>query len=156
MCNIFNNLDTLLKMGIHLRPSMTQDKDFVLNLSKETMKGFVQDTWEDTCAQEEYFDKLAFHEENTYIIYDEKQLLGRISLLVRDEDIFIDGIHLAEQGRGKGIGTYLLSTVITEAKKENKSISLKVLKNNPANKLYSKLGFKIEEETLERYTMKCA
>jgi len=154
MQQIFNNLDDLIQKGIYLRPCKSNDVDYILNLSKETMHNVVQATWPEPSKQDAYFKALEFNEKNTYIIHDKEQNLGRISLDIDENNIYINGIHLSRSGQGKGIGSFLLNTVVKQAKKDNKSVSLRVLKTNPAANLYQKLGFKIQEETPERYKMK--
>jgi ribosomal protein S18 acetylase RimI-like enzyme len=46
--------------------------------------------------------------------------------------------------QGKGLGTYLIDLVEKETKKHKlRKIRLKVFKDNPAKKLYLRLGYKL-------------
>ena len=55
-------------------------------------------------------------------------------------------ILLSPTVQGKGIGTHLIANLIGEAKSSGASLSLSVLKQNPALKLYLRLGFVITGE----------
>lgn len=56
--------------------------------------------------------------------------------------------------RGHGIGTYLLQTLLGEAKEQGyRGISLSVQKDNPAHHLYQRVGFEIHEERDTDYLM---
>ena len=71
--------------------------------------------------------------------------------LVRDfeDGVLIDEIYLYDEYRNKGIGTELINSV------KNKNVYLWVYKNNEkAINLYTKLGFKVIDETETRYKMK--
>ena len=48
--------------------------------------------------------------------------------------------------RGKGFGTALLSDVIDEAMAIGRAVSIHVEKNNPARRLYLRLGFDVVED----------
>lgn len=55
--------------------------------------------------------------------------------------------------RGRGIGTALLTKLIDTAAQSNRGISLSVVGENPAVKLYSRLGFEILRSDGASYTM---
>ncbi len=69
-----------------------------------------------------------------------------LSLLEReleDDVLLMDGIAVAGDQRGKGIGTKLLDAILAEAKKRGKKrVRLDVINTNPrAKALYAKVGF---------------
>jgi GNAT superfamily N-acetyltransferase len=53
-------------------------------------------------------------------------------------------IQLLPDFRGFGIGTELIRHCIDTAKTEKKPLRLRVLKTNPAVRLYERLGFRVE------------
>ena len=66
-----------------------------------------------------------------------------------EDGVLIDEIYLYDEYRNKGIGTNLINSV------KNKNVYLWVYKNNEkAINLYTKLGFKVIDETETRYKMK--
>lgn len=71
-----------------------------------------------------------------------------------DEDIPSLAISLLPEYRGYGIGTALMQTILRKVAKEGyKGVSLSVQKENYANRMYCKLGFKTIQETEEEYIM---
>lgn len=71
---------------------------------------------------------------------------GRLYLARWPDEIRIMDIALLPPWRGRGIGTTLLEEVIGEAEREGKRVSIHVERNNPARRLYERLGFREAEE----------
>ena len=55
------------------------------------------------------------------------------------------GMALLPEYRGRGMGTALLKQLLAELKGEYPAISLSVSPNNPAQRLYERLGFSVVE-----------
>src|SRR3989338_323461 len=76
--------------------------------------------------------------------------LGRVYLYLMFNDLhkepfgFIEDVFVEEKSRGKGFGTKLVNTAITEAKKQNcyKIICTSRYKSSKVHSLYEKLGFR--------------
>ncbi|MBM7692744.1 ribosomal protein S18 acetylase RimI-like enzyme [Peribacillus deserti] len=68
----------------------------------------------------------------------------------KDTNFYIDTLSVEPKYQGKGVGTELIRASVLEASSYGyPRISLNVEKeNHPAYKLYSRLGFKIEDEIL--------
>lgn len=89
------------------------------------------------------------------IIYCKKQAIGRLYTNETENNIHIIDIALLPKYRNKGMGKFLLQQLIAKAKKQQKTISLQVIKTNPAKNLYNRLGFvTIKEEGIREY-MEC-
>ncbi len=54
----------------------------------------------------------------------------------------------------QGIGTSLIKSLIQEAQINNKKLWLKVIKGNPAERLYKRLGFTVFEKSCTHKKMK--
>ena len=67
---------------------------------------------------------------------------GRLYVHRGLHDIRIMDIALAPAFRGRGIGTGLLRTLIAEADKSGRKLSIHVETNNPARTLYERLSFR--------------
>ncbi len=67
-----------------------------------------------------------------------------------DDHIYIDGIYIHSDFRSKGVGSQVISDLIASARKP---LRLRVYKNNPAEKLYRKLGFDVVRSDELRFTM---
>jgi ribosomal protein S18 acetylase RimI-like enzyme len=73
--------------------------------------------------------------------------IGRLSVDRRKDEIRIIDIALLPEHRGKGIGSRVMESLLKEAGKAGKPVRIHVEKNNPALRLYKRLGFeKIEDQ----------
>lgn len=71
-----------------------------------------------------------------------KESIGRLYVDRRADEIRIIDIALLPGHRGKGIGASLMRSLINEASGSDRSVSIHVEHNNPAMKLYRRLGFR--------------
>ncbi len=67
---------------------------------------------------------------------------GRLYVHRGPSDIRIMDIALAPAYRGRGIGTSLLRSLMDEADASGRKLSIHVEMNNPARRLYDRLGFR--------------
>ena len=63
-------------------------------------------------------------------------------------------IVLAPEIQGQGLGTSLINRLIAEARANGATLSLSVLKSNPALTLYKRLGFVVVGEEEHAYEMR--
>lgn len=81
------------------------------------------------------------------IISYKKKPIGRLYLDQRENEIRVVDIALLPPYRGKGIGSRLLKNIMADAQASNRTVTIHVEQNNPAMRLYERLGFtKINEE----------
>jgi ribosomal protein S18 acetylase RimI-like enzyme len=84
------------------------------------------------------------------IIVEEGRDIGRMYVHRSDHDIRLMEITLLPEHRGRGIGGLLVRELIAEARSAGKKVSLHVERNNPARRLYERLGFRApEDEAIE-------
>jgi ribosomal protein S18 acetylase RimI-like enzyme len=74
------------------------------------------------------------------------QPAGRLYLDYREEEIRIVDIALLPEYRNTGVGTQILKAILAQAEAKQVPVSIHVEKNNPALKLYQRLGFVIKED----------
>lgn len=79
--------------------------------------------------------------------------VGRLYLWETETQIRIMDIALLIEFRGKGIGTFILNDLIKKSEKVEKKLNIHVEYNNPALKLYERLGFKKTDDTGVYYFM---
>ena len=85
-------------------------------------------------------------------ISDEKIIVGRCTLLLSSQSIFLYNLYTVEAYRNIGIATKIIQTI----QKERIPITLSVdTDNNKAVLLYKKLGFIITREQDNEVTMVC-
>lgn len=84
------------------------------------------------------------------IILVDGQPAGRLYVFRSSAEIRIIDLALLTEFRGNGIGSRILSTLIDEANQKKLPLSLHVEFNNPAMRLYERLGF-VRQELLGVY-----
>lgn len=71
---------------------------------------------------------------------------GRLYIQRREHELRIVDIALLPEYRGRGIGGNLLEQVLGEARAAGKAVRIHVEKNNPAYRLYQRLGLRTLED----------
>jgi ribosomal protein S18 acetylase RimI-like enzyme len=71
---------------------------------------------------------------------------GRLYLYRTAREIRVMDIALLPDFRGKGIGERVLRDVFAEADRDGKIVSIHVEHENPARRLYERLGFEVVDE----------
>ena len=147
-----------MRIKFLLQPATIDDFDFLFDLNRITMYDHVVQTWGtwDEVWQKNYF-KEKFNPSEYSIIVVCGQRAGTVAIMRDSQKIEVDRLQISPEFQNSGIGTAILNNLIMEAKKENKKLSLTVLKsNNRALSLYEQKGFKVVGENKERYFMQYA
>jgi ribosomal protein S18 acetylase RimI-like enzyme len=71
-----------------------------------------------------------------------KKPVGRLYCWESAEEVRVIDISILPEFRGKGLGGALLADVIKAAKRQKKPVTLHVYPDNPAKRLYERLGFR--------------
>jgi ribosomal protein S18 acetylase RimI-like enzyme len=145
---------TAVLEAIGYRPAMESDIDFLFALHIATMKEYVDKTW----GWEDDFQESLFRRNYvpsgiqivTYLGRD----MGMLSMEERDADIFLRAIEIHPEYQGKGIATAIVNRIIADGVQKMKPVFLRVLRVNPAKRLYDRLGFSVVEETATHFYMK--
>jgi ribosomal protein S18 acetylase RimI-like enzyme len=138
-------------MTISLRPFRPDDQEFLYQLYASTrlheIAGF---GW--PAAQQEMFLRMQFkaqyrsyeaayeHAEHQIVEQDGKPV-GRIMVLWQKDFALLVDIALLAEHRGRAIGGELLRDLIQQCARKRVPLRLQALKNNPALRLYQRLGF---------------
>ncbi len=142
-------------MTIQLRNAAPEDYDFVRSVHHRTMQGYVKDffgSW-DRDYQNQRFAR-TYKIEEVWIIVGGGTDVGWLARRESEENLFLTEFYVAAEHQNQGIGTQILRDLISEARRKNKSVSLGVLKNNPARRLYEREGFKVIGENDYKFLMK--
>ena len=90
----------------------------------------------------------------TYIIRFGAVRVGRLRVVRNPERLFLAGIQVIPEFRNKGIGTYVITTLLQEVRRLHLPLELTVSKDNPdAERLYVQLGFERIGEDGSDYLM---
>ena len=143
-------------LPIQLTPAGAQDEDFLEALYACTRADEVR-LWGWDEAQTQAFlaqqfmaqqmgYRHQFGAEHDRIVHFDGAAIGRLFVApVRDALQVVD-IALLPAHRGRGIGTQLLRQVLLAAAGQGKSLQLSVLRGNPAQHLYERLGFAVTSQ----------
>ena len=143
---------SLAVRGFALRPETDEDIPFLRRLYASTRAAELELTdWSD--AQKLAFTNSQFNFQRqhyrTYypatewsVLEDNGMPMGRLYLERRATTLLIIDIALLPQWCGRGLGTALLEWVCAQARVAGKSVTVAVEKNNRAQTLYRRLGFR--------------
>lgn len=138
--------------GVTVRPETEADATWLLAIYASTRAHeMALVDWTD--AQKQDFLRMQFDAQHRYytsaypgatfdLIERHGQPIGRLYLHERDADVRIVDIALLPEARGQGIGTALLRDVIARAEARARRVSIHVEHDNPARRLYERLGFR--------------
>ncbi len=91
---------------------------------------------------QEHFPSAAFD-----VILKDGEPIGRLYVDRRDDEIRLIDIALLPEHRGSGLGGAIMRDVLAEGRESGRLVRIHVEHNNPAMRLYRRLGFeKIEEQ----------
>jgi ribosomal protein S18 acetylase RimI-like enzyme len=75
------------------------------------------------------------------MIIRQNEIIGQILVAPLDDELRLVDVSLLPEFRNRGIGTALLRDLLDKAASENRRVTLHVLQDNPAVRLYERLGF---------------
>ncbi len=129
-------------MNYTTRPATDADIEWLDPFYEALMKPYVELThkWDKTKFRK------SFSPEHTGIIQSDGQDIGMLKVERKNKYIFLGDIQIKKEFQRKGIGSRLISELIQQSKSEGLPIRLRVLKGNPAIRLYQRLGFAVARE----------
>ena len=133
---------------LSFRKALETDVPFVKFLRNQTMPEHYERVGRSYETEEQY-ERIAKRYEMAQIIQYEVQDIGFLKVDRTLSPWEMVQIQILPAFQGRGFGTVILETLIEEAHACKQSISLHVLKGNPAREFYERLGFRVitEEET---------
>ncbi|MEX5594246.1 GNAT family N-acetyltransferase [Pseudomonas orientalis] len=140
-------------MTFHLRAATDQDLPFARNLTHQAMNPYYlqnQLLWSN-----DGFDTAWAGREN-WMICEDDSVLGFISLSRNSNALYIRELHMLEQYRGLGAGSWVLQQMALKARTLG-LLRLTVFKNNPAKQLYERMGLRVvgDEDSFWRMERVC-
>ena len=120
-----------------VRKATPTDIDILDLIHTNNMKGYVEKNYP---WNPQLFRDLFIPDEYQVIEID-NTVVGFMKIVISESEIYLGEIQISKDFQNQGIGTSLIQSLIQEAQTSNKKLWLKVLKGNPAQKLYQRLGF---------------
>ncbi len=139
--------------GVALRASAPSDGPFLLALYRSTReREMALVPW--SSRQKEAFVRMQFEAQDRHyreqfasasfdVVEREGSPIGRLYVDRREKELHVIDITLAPAERGRGIGAALLQGILEEARSSGKVVSIHVEAENPAMRLYRRLGFEL-------------
>jgi ribosomal protein S18 acetylase RimI-like enzyme len=121
------------------------------------MRDYVDAVWGwDDAWQRDHFAQTYAPRRHAVIVRagSEPPDIGRIGLTRHWRKFFLRDIELIAAERNRGMGTAILGALLALAQTEGRAVELLVLKHNPAQRLYARLGFSIVGDDGARFTMR--
>ena len=136
-------------MEFTLRNCTMSDLDFIVKLKELGMKWYIEKLygWNEEIQKEKTLEELNKYINDMKIVMVNNADAG-ITTFSEFEDYFQVGLTMIHPDfQNKGIATKIISGYIEIARLKKKRIIIKTFKENPAQRLYQRLGFKIYETT---------
>ncbi|MDA0148472.1 GNAT family N-acetyltransferase [Vibrio sp. LaRot3] len=142
-------------MEISLRKAKSSDLDFLMMLRDRTMREYLIGA-DMPISDEAYQKRIQYHFEHAQIIEYKGKSVG-LYKATYDQDTnywYLVQLQVLPEYQGKRIGSQLLEYLIGCAQQTRSKVGLSVIKSNPAQKLYSRHGFKVVEESESEFLMR--
>jgi ribosomal protein S18 acetylase RimI-like enzyme len=143
--------------GCALRAATREDEEFLFALHRSAMREYVEATWGwDERWQREHFASTYTPARHAIIVRSAHapRDIGRVSLTRHWRRIFLRDIELVANERNRGIGSALIRALLAVATRDGRTVELHVLKCNPAQRLYARLGFEVIADDGARIAMR--
>ncbi len=138
--------------ALKLVKAKEQDKNFLLRLRKLTMVEHLEKSGI-YLSDEEHLSRIDFHYDSAYVILNSTEKVGLLKCIETEKTIEILQIQVLPKYQGQGIAKCLIKNLTIKAETSHKSLTLKVLKENPAKYLYERIGFNIINEDQYEFHM---
>jgi ribosomal protein S18 acetylase RimI-like enzyme len=149
-------LNAAAGLGISCRRFTEDDLPFVAELYASTRREEVAVTGWPAEVQEAFLRQQHEAQHSHYSIHYAQadwlilkrggKAIGRLYLGEEPGQFLVIDISLVPECRGEGIGGAILRDVLDLARSRAKPVAIHVEKNNPARRLYARLGFETVEE----------
>lgn len=125
------------------RPATEADREFFFATRRDGFRGLVEElgAWDDA-AERTKADR-EFDELPVQIVLEAGEPVGYIAVLHEPDHVFLDELVIVPEAQRRGIGTALVRDVLADAAARGLPVRLSVLANNPARRLYERLGFRV-------------
>ena len=143
------------KREISLRPTNADDQKYACEIHHRAYRDVVErqfGSW-DEALQDSFFEKAWSQNPHQFIMIDEV-CCGYISVQKTEDSLRLLEIVIEPDFQGQKIGRELITNLQEEAKTLGLPMSLQVLKQSRARKLYEALGFEVVGETETHFEMR--
>lgn len=134
-----------MSVTIHFRKADKQDIYFLLTLRRRTMDVYLAKANIATTKQY-HLDRIEeFYADSNIIVCDD-QAIGLIKLALLENSVHIRQFQILPEFQNRGIGQKVLAMIKRKANNLALPITLNVLLDNPAKRLYLRMGYQLVTE----------
>jgi ribosomal protein S18 acetylase RimI-like enzyme len=134
------------------RPATEADMPFLVDLRRRTMTAH-QLASGVHYSEPEQLERVLARFECAQIVLLSREPAGLLKVARDGTRWQLLQIQVAPERQDAGLGGWLVQTVIADARRAGASLRLRVLRANPARRLYERLGFRIAKEEPHAYEM---
>ncbi len=145
-----------LAQVLKFQPMSVNDSDYLYDLCEATMRRYTEAVWghwNDTGTRSFFRDAVAKGEFDS--ICNNGERIGAVSVQIHPSYHQLEQLYIEPSHQNQGCGTVVVGKILAAAALDFKPVRLRVLKPNPAKRLYERLGFVVTQTTAERYFMEC-
>lgn len=140
-------------MRWELRQATAQDERRLYEIHRAAMRDHVEAVWSwDETDQRERF-RAGFDPAGVSVIVSSGEPVGLLRVDQRTDEVFLASVELAPEVRRRGLGGEIVRSVLREAAQRGVPVRLQVFHQNPARRLYERLGFHAVGETTTHVEM---
>lgn len=154
---LHDDLSAVLPDNFVLRDETDEDFDFIVGLYAETRQEELAPVpWTDEAKQQflrwqcglqrDHYRKHYTNGRFWILERSGEGAVGRLYIQAGSVEIRIMDIALLPELRNRGLGSRMLQVILAAATQQGIEVSLHVEPDNPAQRLYQRLGFKLAEE----------
>ena len=132
------------------RPARERDAELLFAVRKAALGPHLIAThgaWDEAAQRETFFARLARTLAEHEILEQGGEAIGCLHAVRRPGELRLNRIFLSPAFQKAGLGTLILRSLMAEADAAREPIRLRVLRANPARRLYARLGFAVTGET---------
>ncbi|MBU1438527.1 MAG: GNAT family N-acetyltransferase [Gammaproteobacteria bacterium] len=137
-------------MEFEFQQAKKSDRDYLLALRKLTMVEHLERSGQ-FLTDIEHEIRLDDKYHCSYLVHYKNTLVGTLKYKSTELEVEIMQVQIHPDHQNKGYGRGIIQQILNSA--QSKTVSLTVLKDNPALQLYLRLGFKIVGEDMYEYHM---
>jgi GNAT superfamily N-acetyltransferase len=138
-------------MKTSLRIAQPKDIDFAFEVKRKALGPYIISRWGWDENIQRKIHETKWVQRPWYIVELDSESIGTVAITRAPDHIQFGEFYLLPDYQGQGIGSEILSNVITESEVKQLPIRLEYLKWNPVGSLYARQGFRIVSENDTHY-----
>jgi GNAT superfamily N-acetyltransferase len=143
-----------MPLSFELRPATRSDLDFCWPIYPDSMKPLTVAVGPWNEAEQQKLIKEAVAEAGTSILRQHEDDAGWLQVEETRHLVHLQQLFVLPAMRNRGLGTSFLTWMKERAERKRKDLTLDVLANNPARRLYERLVFKVVTTANNKITMR--